>query len=68
MRPLRGGRRARSLYCKPSEQRGNGEEDDDGGDEDDEDNASERSGVGEREARTEDGQERGAIEWEATRA
>lgn len=30
VRLLRGGRRARSLYCKPSEQRGNGEDDDDG--------------------------------------
>lgn len=36
VRLLRGGRRARSLYCKPSEQRGNGEKDDD--DEDDNDN------------------------------
>ncbi|EGI64886.1 hypothetical protein G5I_06684 [Acromyrmex echinatior] len=32
VRPPRGGKRARSLYCKPSEQRGNGEDDDDGED------------------------------------
>jgi hypothetical protein len=61
VRPLRGGRRARSLCCKPSEQRGYGEDDDedDDDDDDDDDNNEEEEAEEEEEKDNDDDDEDG---------
>lgn len=63
VRPLRGGWRARSLYCKQREQRSDGEDDDD-----DEDNDNDNDNEG-KEEEEEEGAERvtctSAATWEA---
>lgn len=48
VRPLRGGWRARSLYCKQREQRSNGEDDDDEDNDNDNDNEEEEEEGAER--------------------